>query len=466
MKRGILLFIIAFFAWTTSAYADVKVVVRSFPGPGGANMQRAVIQQLKASKGIRLVSEDAAKKVAKRRSVKLSGAAKIGVARQLGVAAWVEGRTRKKGGKIHATIQVINASDNDVVDTWSFTRKTPSQLTVAVRQQFRKQMRGAFRNVSAPERERSYERDRYEEDDDALGGIAAADDTRDEPMESQREVEERRMPEFEPVAQASDDERVPSSRGSAELRIDGDEAEPAREGKMSGLEARFAIGMMHRKLTYNDAFSRNLGDYRLPAAPLADVGLSVFPGGFVSDGPASWVGFDFHGQFAFGIASEGQDGTKYESGYKAFDANLVFRMPIKRHLVNAYAGYGLQSFTMEDRGNIEAPVPDVDYRSIRAGLGARFALGDMFRLGLEAGYLYLLSIGELQSDAWFPNASGAGLEGQLYADASMYKGLSARAFLAYQHRFFDFNSEPEHLRIAGGAVDGYLTTGLGIGYTY
>jgi hypothetical protein len=93
-------------------------------------------------------------------------------------------------------------------------------------------------------------------------------------------------------------------------------------------------------------------------------------------------------------------------------------------------------------------------------------LADSFGLGLDAAYLILSSLGEIKSTNWFPQASGAGIQAQLFADMRVYKGLNARLFAQYQRNFFDFQSKGTDARIAGGAVDSYITAGLGHGYTY
>jgi hypothetical protein len=449
VERWFLILVAAFFVWTSSAHAETKVVVRSFSGPGAGPIRKAVAKQVGALKGVKVVDEAQVKRAAKRRGVNLSGAVgRKEVAADLGIAAWVDGRVKKKAGKLEATVTVIDASSGDSVDSASFKGKKPKQVEAQVKTTFKKKLGSAFNNVSAPEQQ--YEPPAEQE-------------------ESVPEVQPEPEPESTPVAQARDEESATgfATNDREEWKMDGDPEEPEDEREWSAFEARVAMGVLNRGLEYNEPVTQNVGNYSLPAAPIADVGVRVYPGAFFSDSKgAQIVGLDIHGQFAFGVASESSDGTRYESSYAAYDASLMGRWPIKRHELHLAVGYGVQTFSMEDKGGVDAPVPDVDYRGIRAGGGGRYQIADGYNLGLDAAYLVLSSLGELKSKNWFPQASGAGLQAQLFADARVYKGLSARLFAAYQRNFFDFNSTTADLRVAGGAVDQYITAGLGVGYTY
>jgi hypothetical protein len=224
---------------------------------------------------------------------------------------------------------------------------------------------------------------------------------------------------------------------------------------------------LHRSLKYNQAYSQNVGNYSLPAAPVADLGMRIYPLAFVSKGWASNLGLDLHGQLAFGLNSETSDGTSYSTKYNEYDASLVGRVPLGPHDLHFLAGYKGQNFTMDDAGATEeAPVADVQYSGGRFGAGGRFVLTKAVALGFDAAYIYLFSYGELASDAWFPNTTGGGIEGQLFADIRLYKALDARLFASYQRNFFDFHSRVSDTRVAGGAVDEYINAGLALGMTY
>ena len=106
-------------------------------------------------------------------------------------------------------------------------------------------------------------------------------------------------------------------------------------------------------------------------------------------------------------------------------------------------------------------VCSVDYRMIRSGAGAEFSLTDAIRLGLDASWLNVLSVGDIGK--WFPRASAGGLEAALFATYRLTPAMYMRAAATYQRTFFDFNSQPGDKNIAGGATDQYLALSLGAG---
>jgi TolB-like protein len=474
VKRWFLILVAVFFAWTTSALAETKVVVRSFSGPSNASLRRAVVKQLKAIKGVKVVDEAAAERVAKKRHASLmSKNGRREVAGALGVAAWVDGRVVKKGGKLRATIDVIDASSGDEAGSWTFSGKKAPQLNAMVKRNFKKELRGAFNDVSAPAasgdaeeaEEEATPPDEPEEEEEpypASAAVAAAEEREPEPAPAQEEPAER----SEPVAQAEDDEKPRIvNRKDDEQRVDGDEEEP-QVREHSAIEARAGLAMLHRALKYNQAYSQNVGNYSLPAAPVADVGLRIYPAAFGSDGWAGNLGLDLHGQLAFGLDSETSDGTRYPTSYHEYDASFIGRVPISRHELHFLLGYKGQNFTMDDKGKPEAPVADVEYSGGRFGMGGRFGLTEAVFMGFDVAYTYLFGFGELASADWFPNTTGGGIEGQLYADIRLYKALDARLFAGYQRQFFDFHSRVTDTRVAGGAVDEYINAGLALGLTY
>jgi hypothetical protein len=468
VKRWFLILFAAFSVWTTSAHAETtKVVVRSFSGPGAAGVRRAVVKQLKTMKGVKVVDEAAAERVAKKNHVSLAGNnGKREVAGILQIAAWVEGSVRKKGGKFAANIEVTDAASGQEAGAWSFAAKKPKLLEATVKRNFKKKLRDAFSDVHPPEASGATE----EPEEEASTPDEAEDDepypaSEEEPVESEP-VAEQSSPEPEPVAQATDEEKPTRSfSGDAEQRIDGDEAEED-ERQHSAIAAYAGLAILNRSLEYNQAFTQNIGNYSLPAAPIADFGLRVYPGAFFSDGWGAHIGLDLHGQLAFGLNSETSDGTRYPTSYSEYDGSLIGRLPIARHELHLAVGYKAQSFAMQDKGSVEAPVSDVDYKAARAALGARFELVEGYGLGFDVAYLYLFGMGELESAAWFPNATGAGIEGQVFVDARLYKAFGARLFASYQRQFFDFNSQLNDTRVAGGAVDAYISGGLALALNY
>ena len=98
---------------------------------------------------------------------------------------------------------------------------------------------------------------------------------------------------------------------------------------------------------------------------------------------------------------------------------------------------------------------------IRTGAGTELTLPRAIRLGMDAAWLYVLSVGEI--GAWFPRATAGGMELAVHLTYPLSDHFFARMSGGYQYNFFDFHSKPGDERVAGGAKDQYLTAALSIG---
>jgi hypothetical protein len=75
-------------------------------------------------------------------------------------------------------------------------------------------------------------------------------------------------------------------------------------------------------------------------------------------------------------------------------------------------------------------LPDVQFAGPRAALGAR--LGGRFQLELTAGYQHLTRLGELETEAFFPRASGRAIEARAGAAWWFQPALGVRASVEFQ----------------------------------
>ncbi len=431
---------------TASVRADTRVVVRSFKGPGAQQVRRAVVQEL-TRHGVEIVSNPKVDRAAKRRRVRPDGPlGRKEVGRELEISAWIEGRVRRRAGKLEATVTVRDGSHDAEVGELVLRRKKPKLLAAAVKQGLWRSLGSSIEGAEAAEPE--YQESQVAQAEGSLG-----------PESAQEPLADATLP--------ADDELPPAERGSFDgPRTDGDEPADARGRKVSALEAHLTFNSLNRSLRFNQAFTQSISNYSLGSAPLVAVGARVYPGAFLSDGVTSYIGLDVSAQRAFGLASQSADGISYDTSYGGYAGAVVGRYPLGEHELNALVGYGVQRFEIDDASATESPVPDVDYRHVRAGAGGRFAILPRTKLGVEAAWLVITATGELGSKSWFPRGTGTGLEGTLYADVSLLGGLDARARVSYQRSGFDFDSREGDNRVAGGAVDSYLTAGLGLAYAY
>ncbi len=441
-----LLLALCIWLFAPSAFADTRVVVRAFPGPGGADARGAVVRVLLKRDGVVLVPNDQVDEAASARGVGAdtpTGRREVG--KDLNVAIWIEGSVRRQAGELTLTV-VGRGASNEELARFSTTRRKVKQLSSAIGTRIWEVLGPAIESRSSP---------------DAQAGPA-------QPGWNTEPV----SPAFDPERSAylvtplaprriNDDADAPRP-----ARIDGESTSPHPKAKRTGLEFALTLNALHRTLSYSDAFSAGLANYTLAVAPLGDVAARLFPFAFSRRDWLSCIGLDMRGQMAFALTSEGQAKVRYPTTYDSFGVGLAGRIPIGEHELNAVVGYSAQRFSVGDVGGQPAPVPSVDYRALRAALGTRVLATQRLLLGLELAWLQISETGELGSRNWFPRPRGIAFDGMLYADVKLVGPLKLRVRVAFQRADFKFKSQEGDRRIAGGATDDYLTGGLGLSLAF
>jgi hypothetical protein len=454
-------------------HADTRVVVRNFTGPSAPLVRKEVVRVLSRQSGIKVVHTGAADSAARRRGVDLDSAAgKQEVAREIEIMSWVEGKVERRAGKLHARIVVLDASTNDQAAKMVLVKKKPKQITLAVKKQLWKRVGNAIKRSSAPDGD-TQPRGAPEEEQQDSAAVASADESDADASKESDADDDSEEPTERAVASASaseprDTEVIPGLRPmqSAE-RVDGEQESARSAGSPSAIEVNLAMAVLNRSLRFNQPVTQGLSDYSLGAAPVANMGMRLYPGAFFSDGWPSYFGLDLGAELGFGVETQNTEGTRFPTKYDGYRGSLIGRYPFGGHDVHAMVGYGVQRFSVSDSTDGEAaPVPDVDYRAARFGAGGKLRMNSRLAFGLDATWLMINSFGELGSAAWFPGITGSGVQGELFADITMWRTLCARAALSYQREFFSFNSNPTDTRAAGGASDDYLYASLGFGYSY
>jgi hypothetical protein len=237
--------------------------------------------------------------------------------------------------------------------------------------------------------------------------------------------------------------------------------EPAPR-KRDAFLASIGIGSPFRNLAYSSPVTASLGDYTMSGAPMLDFNAVFYPARPFTEGIASWFGLDARVALALATPTTDRDGNKFTSSFTSYHFGLRARVPVGAHAISAFTGYAANRFaiTPETKG-VSSPAPSVDYRMIRTGAGAEFALTDSINFGLDAAFLSFLSVGDIGK--WFPRAEAAGLEVGAAASYNLTPGLFARAGLSYQRAFFDFNGQPNDKYRAQGATDQFLSVSVGAG---
>jgi hypothetical protein len=158
-------------------------------------------------------------------------------------------------------------------------------------------------------------------------------------------------------------------------------------------------------------------------------------------------------ELALGLqGSETSDGTAYPTSASEWSTGIHGAWSLAGAQLDVHAAYGEQRCAVGGDH-----IPDVTYRWLGAGAAVRVPLSPRLALEGGAGWRQLLDAGELGSDAWFPRMSGAGIDADLGVrwQATDTVALSAGGDL--RRYFLAMHPEPGDPRIAGGALDQYLS---------
>lgn len=418
ISRLLLLWITSLLLLAASpARADTRVTVHDFYGPNAAHVREQVVSVLE-EKGLKVVDARELADAAARLNVdRFSPDGREALAKELGLAGWMTGVLQKKKGKLSLTLVVYDGGQRGRVARTRFVASNTRQLSDAVKGRLWDKTGAALSELEPPASEGS--------------------------------------PEIE-VAAAADSHKDRAPRTAAESTRDRD---PARG---EALRLFVGAGSPFRSLSYEDPISQGLRDYRLNAAPVADVAVSFFPGRFVTNGPLSWFGIEARGQFGLSSPAFNQGGNEFSSRYDSVHASVRARLPLGAHHISLFSGYSLSRFAFKSEADgVAAPTPSVDYRSIRSGVGSELALSDSLRVALDAAWLSFLSVGEI--GRWFPRATAAGIELSLASTYRVTGNIFTRLSAVYSRAFFDFNVQRGDPYIAGGALDQSLALALGLG---
>lgn len=399
------------------ARADTRVTVHDFYGPNAARVREQVVAVLE-QKGLEVVATTEIEKAAAKLGVdRFSPDGREALAKELGLAAWMTGLLQRRKGKLTLTLVVYDGGQRGRLARTRFVARNARQLSDAVKGRLWDKAGHALLELEAP------------------AGVSTS---------------------HEEVAAAPKIVRDSAPRTAASDARDRDAA------RGEAFRVFVGVGSPFRSLAYEDPITPALGDYRLNAAPVADVSVSVYPGRFATNGPLSWFGIEARGQFGLSSPALNQGGNEFKSRYDAVHASVRARLPLGAHHVSLFSGYSLSRFAVKsDADGVSAPTPSVDYRSIRSGLGAELALSDSLRVAFDAAWLSFLSVGEIAR--WFPRATAAGLELSLASTYRVTGNIFTRVAAVYSRAFFDFHAQPGDQYIAGGALDQSLALALGVG---
>jgi hypothetical protein len=488
MRARIVLLLLAalVLGWAGSAAAEKKRVgVPKFDGPQEAVIRKTVMQVLKGqsyevvgsreidaaarSAGVQLDSNDGFKTVAK----------------EMSIGAFVTGEVGKK----KARLTIRNGLDGSVSGEGSFAGANPGKVAGDVRENFLRRLGSAVERGKLPSGSKKPKAP-VAEADEGDEAPAASDD---QPASSARKSPPAaNVAKKETESDSGDKSAPPPAEEAVAKKAEptGEDGEGPRGTPIRALDLAVGFRGFTRSLTYNQDLYRGsslgLRGYNLTLGPAFVASVTAYPGAFFSDGVAALIGLQLDLEQAIGVASNAPPGGAFPNGatfptiIHDYSGALRGRWAFQGgHEVALLVGGGEHAFSFRssggaDRGQLD--LPDTIYQYLRVGAEARLELPSNFTATIGAGFRDVLNQGgnkagvrQIASPGYFPYLQVAGIDAGLTVGYHITPSIEARAGLDLRRYFFAMNAIPADYgvnKIAGGAVDQYISGTLMIAYIF
>ncbi|HKY37859.1 MAG TPA: hypothetical protein VJN18_18075 [Polyangiaceae bacterium] len=428
----------AVFIQEARAAEKKNVAVGAFEGPKSDEVRSAFIESLKKDGGYEVTDAEDVKHMAKDKAI-------VDAAKGLAVSVIITGKITK----LNLKLKVRDGSTGKTLDQVDIKGGTLPKLKTNV------EKTGAS-SVEAPIGRSKGEKAKT---DEKKKSEQAKKDAEEQPAEAAKEEEEKPAEESAPSA-------------------------PGEPGKLTPLEITAGLRPIHRTLDFHQSLQELRPDdgfypmlrYELPLGPALFIDFNVYPGSFISSGPAEWIGITGGFEKGFAVESVFQEGKPPCSATLQSNCELTlktdlqqwylgarFRFPVAAHLLSASGTYGSHDFTLAGDER-QALVPDIEYSYVKLDLSATLTFGE-FLGGAHIGKRFVLGVGPIGErtfqNPWFPSAKAQSIEFGVmfgYKLVSMLDLVAGFDFLRYA---YDFNPDPPNPYVpwngAGGAVDDYYT---------
>jgi hypothetical protein len=454
------------------AFAEDGVVVEDFKGPSGKKV-RSVVVEILEDQGITLIPPKKAKLTAKKSGADLtSESGRVRVAKKLGVAAFISGTTKVVKKKTEIDIRVYRGSDGmesaafkTAVTKWTISKELNKKLWAAIGPA----LGGEGEEATEPEPAAPVvEPVRKEPIATAPQRPAPtrAPPPQPTPRYQEPELDDELPPGVAPrEAPRARDEESENEALALETHAESDESTAQRP---SALDVTVGARIGTRSFGYNDSLPGLRGYSLLPSPSLALLG-HWYPAAHFGSGVLAHLGLDVRAEMLVGVSSENDEKQKFSTNSHALGFGLRGRIPLDKIELGVIGGWGQHAFTVSDNADIDPDVPDISYSFLRLGADGKYQFNRAIAVQLRAAFLYGLSLGEISSPAWFPHASGNGLEAEASFQLGVSKLLAFELALGMQRYFMSLNPERDDpgvnsatARVAGGALDKYFFSRLGL----
>jgi hypothetical protein len=297
-----------------------------------------------------------------------------------------------------------------------------------------------------------------EESDDQFTDLETP--TRKPPAKPERKPVRAPVRETAEPDQEDDHESATNPEALA-LENQADQEEPTTK-RPSAFDAAIGALIGTRNFGYHESLP-GLSEYNLPVSPSLALHAHWYPAAHFMSGVLAHIGLDVRADMLIGVSTEDKKRNQtFSTNAHGFGIGLRGRIPLAAHELGVVAGFSQRAFGLSSDKNIDADVPNITHNTLRFGLEGRYRVIEMVAVQLRASYLYGLSLGQLSSKAWFPHASGNGVEAEIGLQLSLNRTFATEVAFGLQRYFMSLNPErgdsavEETARVAGGALDKYF----------
>lgn len=256
---------------------------------------------------------------------------------------------------------------------------------------------------------------------------------------------------------------VPPREELEEEPLEPEALAPKAEGpRPSPLEAQLSLRGGTRNYRYSDDLFGALRAYKMGVTPAVAVTARWYPAAHFEGGVVAHVGITASYEQAFLIESKA-GGEAYDTRSREWQLGLHGRVPLDALELGVDVGLGEHTFEVDDDPNLPL-VPDVSYRFVRGGVEARYRTGKLL-VGGSFGYRHVTDAGAIATAAWFPRLEVAGLDAGAFAGHAVLPTLHVLGGVLYRRYWYSLNPEPGDPRVAGGALDSFISGWVGVGFT-
>ncbi|WNG48346.1 hypothetical protein F0U60_32640 [Archangium minus] len=433
---------------TTRSTAPVAVALLPFSGPGAEAQRKQVRAALqKRKKEVLILPAAVVDAAVASAGAPQSEKQRQELARRLNATALVSGQV--SADRKQLVLEVASADTGKVLTTSTLRLRSASMTQRAVWPQLSKALLSARPPSALPESPPPTK--------------SPASDPPDEPSSTPPPppAVASRPPEPSPPPKKAEPKASPPTQAPP-TSTEATAPTKSTSAKPVALEVVLSGGTQGRRLGYTGEQAGTLLGYELLAAPSGRVSASFFPGALLSRGVLAHLGLHVEGTGTRALSTTPR-GALFSASAHGLAAGLVGRMPLGASELLLKVDYGQQTFAFHTYGtaNLEG-LPNLDYQYVRGGLGGRLQATERIAVLLDAAWLGVLRTGEMGGPDYFPRSSSNGLEGSLTLGFGLNSTLELRLGGEYRRYLHTLNTQPEDLRVAGGAVDEYFTVQLGL----